>query len=101
MKIPIIDRIRHRKLNYLPPSIPKELKDKLNHHGNPLAWWIGQLSHFLMRLNENLEFKIKKFERKINFKTPCVGYKTIKPAFNFSNKIYFKFLEFTSGVVIK
>ena len=40
---------------YLPPSIPADLKDTLvKHHGDPPVWWVSQMIKYLMRPHPNL-----------------------------------------------
>ena len=62
------------KYPYFPHSIPADLADKLSHlHGDPVAWWVGQIIVYLMKPNKQFKayFKQKQFE--IGFRNPIVG----------------------------
>lgn len=97
IKIPVIDRIRNQKFPYLPPSIPHLFKKHLYYHGNPLAWWSGQILTYLMTFNEKFDYEIKKSE--INSELNCVGVhirrtdKLNDEAFSYSLDMYMKHVE--------
>ena len=70
----MIDRIRNRAFSHLPPRLPLDLANGLVHHGNPLAWWQGQLLTYLLRFNAKSQTNVNINVKKLNFKTPCVRF---------------------------
>ena len=64
--------------DYLPPSIPADLADMvIKNHGDPPAWWVGQLVNYLMRPHPNLKTQLKVTEKRYGLGTglsdPIVG----------------------------
>ncbi|KAJ8302715.1 hypothetical protein KUTeg_019111 [Tegillarca granosa] len=67
-EVPIIDSIYPRP-NYLPLAIPKDLSERLIRlHGDPSAWWIGQIVKYLTRPQKHLTESLDKIKEKLNFK---------------------------------
>ena len=63
-----------RKPRYLPLRIPSEIAERLiQNHGDPAAWWMGQLVDYLIRPQPWLRDSITKFENTIGFKRPIAG----------------------------
>ena len=71
--IPLIDTIQPRK-DFMPMAIPADIADRLIRlHGNPFAWFTGQLMKYLLRPQDWLqEFMDKKYQA-IQFESPMVG----------------------------
>ena len=60
--------------DYLPPSIPEDLADRLiRMHGNPIVWWIGQFFKYLLRPNEETFKLYTEAEKERDPSKPLVG----------------------------
>lgn len=71
--LPSVDALRHRP-DYLPQAIPDDLADRLSaFHGYPAAWWIGQIIHYLVRPNDNMQRFLKMREMNVTSRRPIVG----------------------------
>ncbi|CAG5127739.1 unnamed protein product, partial [Candidula unifasciata] len=48
--LPFIDELDEESREHVPLSVPKDLADKLaTFHGNPAAWWVGQVASYLFQ----------------------------------------------------
>ncbi|XP_045168522.2 alpha-(1,6)-fucosyltransferase-like [Mercenaria mercenaria] len=73
VELPIVDSLSPRP-SYLPLAIPDDLADRLfRFHGDPSAWWIGQLVTYLTRPNEMLKTDLTESKKKLGFQNPIVG----------------------------
>lgn len=73
LELPIIDSMRPRP-EFLPLAVPAQIADRLEHvHGSPIAWFLGQILRYSMRLSEDMEQFIADAKYKLNFRTPIVG----------------------------
>ena len=73
LELPIIDSMRPRP-DFLPLAVPVQIADRLEHlHGSPIAWFLGQIMHYSMRLSEDMEQFIADAKYRLNFRTPIVG----------------------------
>ena len=73
VELPIVDSLSPRP-DYLPLAIPDDLADRLlRFHGDPSAWWIGQLVTYLTRPNEMLKNDLIESRKKLGFENPIVG----------------------------
>lgn len=71
--LPIIDSLRPRP-DYLPLTIPEQISHRLEQlHSTPIAWFLGQLTRYVMRLSEDMELFINDAKYRTNFRTPVVG----------------------------
>ena len=75
MMLSIIDAMKPR-VPHLPLAVPKDLAGPLMKiHGDPSAWWIGQMVFYLTRYQPStLEFIVEQ-QKKIKFHadSPIVG----------------------------
>lgn len=70
ISIGLIGYISPRPL-YLPLAVPIDLKPSLDKfHGNPSAWWMGQIARFLWKPTQVTQTMLDKISKK---KTPIVG----------------------------
>lgn len=59
---------------HLPLAVPIDLKPSLEKfHGNPSAWWIGQIIKFFWKPAEATQLMLDQTSKKLGFKTPIVG----------------------------
>ncbi|CAG5127667.1 unnamed protein product [Candidula unifasciata] len=59
---------------FLPPAVPADLAQELSIlHGNPSAWWIGQLARYIFRLKQNLLEEVISRGKKAGFTNTIVG----------------------------
>ncbi|XP_078487261.1 alpha-(1,6)-fucosyltransferase-like [Ciona intestinalis] len=59
---------------FKPLGASKQLWTKIvNFHGNPTAWWKGQLLRYIMRPNEAIERMLEEERAQIDFGEPIVG----------------------------
>ena len=73
IELGIIDSINPRP-KYLPPSIPKDLSERmLKIHGNPVLWWLSQFLKFLLRPQSSLSEMLQSIEEAQQFAHPIVG----------------------------
>lgn len=73
VEMPIIDSMPSRPAA-LPLAVPEDLANKLSRfHGNPVAWWIGQIVTYLTRPQPSLQSRFKQTKAKLNFSHPIVG----------------------------
>ena len=73
IKMPIIDSLTNRP-DFLPLAVPKEYLRTLERiHGDPFVWWAGQVLHYLMRFNSDMESSVASIKQKLGFRTPSVG----------------------------
>lgn len=73
VEMPIIDGMPARPAA-LPLAVPEDLADNLTHfHGNPAAWWIGQIVTYLTRPRQDLETHLIQTKARLNFSHPIVG----------------------------
>ena len=71
--LPIIDSLRPRP-EYLPLTVPEQIAHRLQHlHSTPIAWFLGQLTRYVMRLSEDMQLVINDGKYRTNFRTPIVG----------------------------
>ena len=71
--LPIIDSMRPRP-DYLPLTVPEQIAHQLEQlHSNPIAWFLGQLTRYVMRLSEDMELFINDAKYRTNFRTPVIG----------------------------
>lgn len=74
VEMPIIDSL-HPRPDFLPLAIPEDLSPRLiKLHGNPSAWWIGQIVKYLTRPQPHLQKDINGTKNKLKFSGPIVGY---------------------------
>lgn len=67
VSLPIIDMIFPTP-DSIPPSIPKQMSDRLIRlHGEPFAWWAGQMAGYLLRPQPYLRKVIAENMLKLNF----------------------------------
>ena len=73
VEMPIIDSMAARPAA-LPLAVPADLADRLTRfHGNPAAWWIGQIVTYLTRPQPMLKMEWEKTKFNLNFSNPIVG----------------------------
>lgn len=73
VEMPIIDSMAARPAA-LPLAVPADLADRLTRfHGNPAAWWIGQIVTYLTRPQPMLKTEWEKTKFNLNFSSPIVG----------------------------
>lgn len=73
LDMPIIDSMRPRP-PYLPLVIPEQLAEKLKTlHGSPIAWFLGQITRFIMRPSPEMDAFIAEAKYKFQFRRPIVG----------------------------
>lgn len=73
LTIPIIDSLNPRP-PFLPLAIPADLAPRLMKlHGDPIAWWIGQLLKFIMKPQPETKEMLENGRQKLGFKKPIVG----------------------------
>ena len=67
-------KIEDPRPDYMPLAIPNEFANDLTRlHANPAAWWIGQLTKYLIRpLPELMEF-VEQSKTELSFEHPIVG----------------------------
>lgn len=71
--MPIIDGMSARPAA-LPLAVPEDLADNITRfHGNPAAWWIGQIVAYLTRPQKELDIHLTQTKSKLNFSHPIVG----------------------------
>ncbi|CAG5127665.1 unnamed protein product [Candidula unifasciata] len=59
---------------FLPPAVPADMAQELSIlHGNPSAWWIGQMFRFIFRLKPNLLEEVISRGEKAGFTNTIVG----------------------------
>ena len=59
---------------YLPPSIPKDLSDRLTKlHGDPLVWWKTQFLKYMLRPQDNTIKLYELAEKQLNHSYPWVA----------------------------
>ncbi|CAG5127662.1 unnamed protein product, partial [Candidula unifasciata] len=59
---------------FLPPAVPADLAQELSIlHGNPSAWWIGQLARYIFRLKPYLFEEVISRGKKFGFTNTIVG----------------------------
>ena len=64
----------HRSTLFSFHTIPKPFKESLERfHGNPAAWWSGQVLSYLLRLQPKTVKTIQDFQQSLNFAHPIVG----------------------------
>ncbi|XP_047493482.1 alpha-(1,6)-fucosyltransferase-like [Penaeus chinensis] len=75
VQFPDSDKPRPRP-SYLPKSVPRDIAQRLmNAHGDPFAWWMGQLSKYILRLNGEFKDYIEKQSIRLGYESPVVGLK--------------------------
>lgn len=73
VKLGAIDIAKFER-GYFPPAFPRDIADRLmRFHGNPMVWWIGQLTKYLTRPNANMTEYFEKEQSLLRFKHPIVG----------------------------
>jgi glycoprotein 6-alpha-L-fucosyltransferase len=73
MTVPIIDSLNPRP-SFLPLAIPADLAPRLMRiHGDPIAWWIGQLLKFILKPQPETAAMLENGKNKLGFKRPIVG----------------------------
>ena len=73
VQMPIIDGMPARPAA-LPLAVPEDLADNITRfHGNPAAWWIGQIVTYLTRPQKELDNHFTQTKSKLNFSHPIVG----------------------------
>ncbi|XP_037786383.1 alpha-(1,6)-fucosyltransferase-like, partial [Penaeus monodon] len=59
---------------YLPRGVPKDIAQRLmNAHGDPFAWWMGQLIKYTFRLNGEFKEYVKELSSRLGYESPIVG----------------------------
>ncbi|XP_025108910.1 alpha-(1,6)-fucosyltransferase-like [Pomacea canaliculata] len=70
----LIGEWNHSPAKFRPLAIPADLAKRLKaFHGDPPAWWVGQLVSFLLRPQPHLQQTIQTQGEKMKFKRPIVG----------------------------
>ncbi|XP_047493289.1 alpha-(1,6)-fucosyltransferase-like isoform X2 [Penaeus chinensis] len=60
--------------SYLPWSIPKDFSKRLMRlHGDPYAWWLGQIFNYTMRMNKEFREYFANLTRDVGYESPIVG----------------------------
>lgn len=73
LDLPIIDSLRPRP-DFLPLAIPQQISDRIEKmHGLPIAWFLGHLTKYIMRLSPDMEAFVAEAKARFNFKRPIVG----------------------------
>lgn len=73
IRLPILDSLSPRP-PYLPLAIPEDLAPRLIRlHGEPIAWWVGQILKYLLRPQEKTSTMIQDAMTRMGFKRPIVG----------------------------
>ena len=73
VEIPIIDSINPRP-RLLPPSIPKDLSDRIIRiHGDPIVWWVSQFLKYLLRPQAETAKMLAEAEKDQGLTHPVVG----------------------------
>ena len=71
--MPIVDSMKPRP-EALPLSVPDDIADRLiRFHGNPAAWWIGQIIQYLTRPQPYLKKAFSDVKSSLGFRHPIVG----------------------------
>ncbi len=59
---------------YMPPSIPDYIASRVQKlHGNPMAWWVGQIVKYICRPVPEVAEDLHKTAIGIGFSSPVVG----------------------------
>lgn len=59
---------------YLPLAIPKQISESLQTlHGSPIAWFLGQITRFIMRPSEEMKAFLNEAKYRFQFRRPIVG----------------------------
>ena len=73
IELPIIEYM-HPRPEFLPPSIPEDISDRIiTLHGDPPVWWISQFLKFLLRPQQTTFELLKEVESQRYTKVPMVG----------------------------
>ena len=73
VELGIVDSV-HPRPQFLPPSIPKDLADRIIRlHGDPIVWWISQFLKYMLRPQPHLTEMLKSTEEAQRFAHPIVG----------------------------
>ncbi|XP_042873706.1 alpha-(1,6)-fucosyltransferase-like [Penaeus japonicus] len=60
--------------SFLPRSVPKDISDRLARlHGDPFAWWVGQIFKYALKMNSEFSEFIRKLTLEIGFESPIAG----------------------------
>ncbi|KAL3241461.1 hypothetical protein MRX96_002577 [Rhipicephalus microplus] len=70
LSLPVVVSANRAALLNIPGDVANEL---VKFHGDPYAWWFGQLMAYIMRPSETLVELITQAKRKWQFQSPIVG----------------------------
>ncbi|CAL1536440.1 unnamed protein product [Lymnaea stagnalis] len=70
----IIDMASADQITVLPLAVPADLAPKLAlFHGNPPAWWVGQMAAYILRFTPTFEAHLRERKEMMGFTGPIVG----------------------------
>ena len=59
---------------FLPLTIPQQIAEKLHTvHGDPIAWFLGQIVRYVMRLSPQMKDFVKEAKFRLQYRKPIVG----------------------------
>ncbi|CAG5122985.1 unnamed protein product, partial [Candidula unifasciata] len=73
IELPIVDNL-HPRPDFMPLSVPADLASEIAvFHGDPAVWWIGQVVHYLFRLQPAVLTDVVDAGKKMGFRNTIVG----------------------------
>lgn len=73
IELPIVDNL-HPRPDFMPLSVPADLAPEIAvFHGDPAVWWIGQIVHYLFRLQPPVLTDVVNAGKKMGFRNTIVG----------------------------
>ncbi|KAK0056407.1 alpha-(1 6)-fucosyltransferase-like isoform X2 [Biomphalaria pfeifferi] len=70
----IIEEVSEEVRKIMPLAIPADIAPKLNlFHGNPSAWWVGQLAAYIMRPTPEYQQELNELTERLDLKGLYVG----------------------------
>ncbi|XP_055864772.1 alpha-(1,6)-fucosyltransferase-like [Biomphalaria glabrata] len=70
----IIEEVSEEARKIMPLAIPADLAPKLNlFHGNPSAWWVGQLAAYIMRPTPEYQQELNELTERLDLEGLYVG----------------------------
>ncbi|TRY62878.1 hypothetical protein TCAL_10341 [Tigriopus californicus] len=73
VELGIVDSVNPRP-EFLPPSIPKDLSERIILlHGDPIVWWVSQFLKYMLRPQRDLQQTLDESVESQGFSSPMVG----------------------------
>ena len=67
-------KLKDPRPKYMPLAVPEDISEQLSRlHGNPIAWWMGQMVKFMIRPNEETTELYKSATERLRYEHPIVG----------------------------